>query len=608
MATSARNASSSPADEAEEPAAVVHRGTAFELELEYLDIDQAMSLSRGVIAPHFLILVAFLGLMLPYSPLWGCVLWAGGFALFLAARVLMNAQYARLSVAERKADAHHWRRAAVANAFIYGSLVGIAALMAFPGSPLELRLLWTLILTMVVAAAPRLVTMHQVVALATPTLLLLCDAWLMVDDSLGPPVAATLLALTVPFGLLTRHFHLDRREKFRLQVSNEKLFEELARRNQSLEQMALSRTMLLATASHDLRQPMHALGLLMEAIKQTRNPRSLRRFHTLAAENVAVLSEMMTNLLDFTRMENASLQVRMQATPLQDLIEESARMYAPLAQQKGLQLHAAAPMVLVHTDPYLLRRLLFNLVSNAIKYTAKGEIDIEVERLDDEVVLHVRDTGVGIAPERLDEVFNDFVTADPKASRFDQGIGLGLGIVRRSVELMGHQLSVRSELGRGSCFSVHLGHVVVASPTMAQCAENADPLLGVVAVVENDVAILNGMEEMLRAWGCNPVTGASSHKVQSMLTTMDWEPKLIIADFHLGTENGLKAIETLRKTSGAAHAPALLLTGDLASSLQARCLAEGVRLEYKPLRPVRLREIIREMLHTSGNAQKLPVN
>lgn len=608
MPTSARYAPPGLTDEAEEPAAAAGKRAAFELELEYLDFDQAMKFSRGVVVPHLFILVAFLGLMLPYSPPWGCVLWAGGFALFLAVRVLMNAQYARLSVAERKADAHHWRRVAVANAFIFGSLVGIAALMAFPGSPLELRLLWTLILTMVVAAAPRLVTMHQVVALTTPILLLMCDAWLTGDHLLGVPVAATLLTLTVPFGLLTRHFHRDRREKFELQVRNEQLVAELARRNQSLEQMALSRTMLLATASHDLRQPMHALGLLMEAIKQTKNPRNLRRFHTLAAENVAVLSEMMTNLLDFTRMENASLQIRMQATPLQDLIEESARMYAPLAQQKGLQLRATAPTVFVSTDAYLLRRLLLNLVSNAIKYTARGEIDIEVERLNDEVVLHVRDTGVGIAPERLAEVFNDFVTADPKASRYDQGIGLGLGIVRRGAELMGHQLSVHSEIGRGSCFSVHLGRAVEACPIMAPSAGNADRLLGVVAVVENDIAILNGMEEMLRAWGCNPVTGASSEQVQSMLTALEWKPKLIIADFHLGAENGLKAIETLRKTPGAADTPAILLTGDLASSLQARCLAEGVRLEYKPLCPVRLREIIGEMLHASSKVQKLPVN
>ncbi|MGE0099852.1 MAG: ATP-binding protein [Hydrogenophaga sp.] len=610
MPTGTRNAWSSLTLEADRPSAPVRERGAMELELTYLENDQAMALSRGVVVPHLLVLVAFLWLMLPYAPPWASVLWTLGFALFLAVRVQMNAQYARRSVAERKAHAPHWRRVAVANAFVFGSLLGTAALFTFPDSPLEVRLLWTLILTLVVAAAPRLVIFPQFVALASPPLALLCVAWLNWGDEPGSTMAAALVMLAVPFLLLARHFARDQRNTFELHIRHEQLTADLARQNAAMELMARKKNLLLATASHDLRQPVHALGLLMEAVKQSKDAKTLRRRHDLATSNVAVISDMLTNLLDFARMEDDALPVKMQPTSLQGILDEVARMYEPVARQKALRLrvHPLKSPVQAHSDPYLLRRLLFNLVSNAIKYTHNGDIDIQVEQADQEITVHVKDTGVGIAPDRLEALFRDDATGDTESLPPDRGHGLGLGIVRRSADLMGHRVSVRSRLGQGSCFSVHLGQESVpirasgASPPFSQQHQ-------VVALVDDDAASLEGMVEMLRLWGYVPVAAASASQVQRMLNALELQPQLIVVDLHLGQEaDGFEAISAFRNLPGASQLPAIMITGDLGHDPQRRCKAERIRLEYKPLRPARLREMLGETMLASQAAHPLATN
>jgi len=586
-----------------------------ELELAYLENDQAMSLSRGVIVPHLLVLVAFLWLMSPYAAPWASVLWALGFALFLAVRVHMNAQYAQLSVAERKLHVHHWRRVAVANAFVFGSLLGAAALFAFPDSPLEIQLLWTLILTMVVAAAPRLVTFSQFIALASPPLIFLCVAWLYWSDEPGSSIAPALMMLAVPFLLLAQHFHRDQRKAFELQIRLEELSTDLALQNTAMERLARKKNLLLASASHDLRQPVHALGLLMEATKQSKDAKTLRRRHAMATSNVATLAEMLTSLLDFARMEDDSLPVKMQPTPLQSILDEVARIYEPVARQKSLRLrvHPLQSPVHAHADPYLLRRVLFNLVSNAIKYTRTGDVDVDVDielvHAHQEITIRVKDTGIGIAPDRLEDMFRDYATGSADAPLPDRGIGLGLGIVRRSADLMGHRVSVRSRLGKGSCFSVHLGQATSPIGVSGASPSSFSPQLQVVALVDDDTASLEGMVEALRLWGYVPVAATSASQVLRMLETLKLEPQLIVVDLHLGQEaDGFDAIAALRSLPGASQLPAIMITGDLGHDPERRCRAEHIRLEYKPVPPARLREILGGMLLASREAQTLPVD
>ncbi len=570
------------------------------IELAYLDVDQSMAGARGVIVPYTIVLVVLLALMLPYSPLAASLVWAASFGTYILARRQMNRRYAAWSVDERKARLRPWHRTMVVTAMVFGAAWGSAALIAFPGSPLELRLLWTLMLTMVVAGAPRLLTMPQFVALVISLLVFTSIAWLGWGGWLGWPMSVALVVLGGLFTVMARHFHRGLSEKFELQLRNEHLARELERRNTQLEQTAQAKTLLLAAASHDLRQPVHALGLLMEVMQRTTEPQALKRRTTMAAECVESLSEMLTNLLDLTRMDSGSFPVSPNVAPLQDTLNDVLRIFRPIARRKGLMLHLGYTTLAVKTDPHLLRRMLFNLVSNAIKYTEEGSVRVRTELIAGEVVLHVEDTGTGIAPERLSDIFKDYVTSDDAAStRFDTGIGLGLGIVRRCAHLLGHEVFIHSEIGKGSRFSVHLGQPAWPQAVHAG-SDRSDRLLpSVVAIVENDPVILEGLSEMLRQWGCQPVAGLTPGQVQGQLEQLRLKPQLILSDLHLGVSaSGFEAVDALRRVAGNVSVPAVVLTGDLSPHHQQRAKAQGVRLEHKPLRPARLRKMLGEMLET----------
>ncbi|MCW5655237.1 ATP-binding protein [Hydrogenophaga sp.] len=565
--------------------------------LEYLDVDQSMAGARGVVIPYTIVLIALFALMQPFSPLLPSLVWAGSFATYILTRHRMNRVYASWSEAERKERLRSWHRTLVVTSMVFGGLWGSAVFIAFPGSPNSIHLLWTVAVTTMVAGAPRLLTMPQFVALVSTMLLFTGAAWLAWGGWLGSFMAVALTVLAGLFVVMARHFHRGLREKFELQLRNQHLARELSKRNTTLEQMAQSKTLLLAAASHDLRQPVHALGLLMEIVRRTQEPQTLRRRLTMATDCVESLSEMLTNLLDFTRMDAGQFPVALRSVPLQEVLDETMRTFGPIARRKGLTLRIVQTSASVRSDAHLLHRMLFNLVSNAIKYTHKGWVRVYVEQRDDQVFLHVQDSGSGIAADRLDEVFKDYVTSDAQSLRFDVGIGLGLGIVRRCAALLGHALEVQSMPGEGSRFSIHLGERLLAGKTQAPEIADAVALHGVVAVIENDPVILEGLSEMLRTWGCQPVAGATPHEVLALLDRLHITPKLILSDLHLSLpESGFDAIGSLRQRMGVDHLPAVMLTGDLNPAHQQRARSEQIRLEHKPLRPARLREVLGAML------------
>lgn len=567
--------------------------------LDFLELEQSMASSSGVIVPYSLLMVAFLALLLLYAPLKPSLAWAGAFGSYIAMRWYVNMRYAACGAAQRKEHLRQWHRLMVTSSFFFGVLVCIPLWIAFPVSPLEIKLVWTMVIAMVVAAAPRLITTRQFLVLVLATASLSSGAWWVWGGSLGPTMAATLSFFSGLLLVITRHSHRGLREKFELHLRNEHLASELARRNAVLEQTTHARTMLLAAASHDLRQPVHALGLLMEVIQRTSDPQTMRRRLAMASDRVESLSEMLTQLLDFTRMDSGHFPVHQRAVPLQEALDDAMRTLGTMALRKGLMMRVTQTPLWVYTDPHLLRRVVFNLVSNAIKYTDRGGVHLHIERAARSVILHVEDSGVGIEADRLEHIFADYVTSDQPSARSHAslGLGLGLGIVRRCAQLLGHRLTVQSEPGQGSCFSIDLGQPVRPDIDAPSHETDVIRLSGVVAVVENDPAILEGLSEMLREWGFVPVAGATCGEVQTLLTELRLRPRLILSDLHLGLPaSGFEAIASLRLSTGLADVPAVVLTGDLSPHHLQRAQAQDIRLEHKPMRPARLRELLQGML------------
>ncbi len=571
-----------------------------ERQLEYLEVDQSMASARGALIPYTVLLVLLLALMLPYSPWAPSLLWASGFACYILARRHLGRRYAALSVNARKAQLRRLHRTLLATSLVFGLLWGAAFWIAFPGSPEAVKLTWTLAAVTMIAGAPRLLTMPQFMVLTATVLLGVLPAWLVWGGRLGALAAGVLALLAGLFVVMARDFHRGLRAKFELQLRNEHLVRELARQNATLQQMAQARTLLLATASHDLRQPVHALGLLMENLRHSHEPQPLHRRLGAATDCVNLLSDMLANLLDFTHLDAGGLPATPRAVALQNLFDEAVRTFTPLAWRKGLVLRVEPTSLVARTDAHLLRRMLFNLVSNAIKYTREGTVRVHAGLEDNgRIVLHVEDTGIGIAPDRLDEIFNDYVTVDATqpSPHPDSGLGLGLGIVRRCAERLGQPVEVHSRPGQGSRFSIHLGPAVPADQAHPFAASPHRPLDGVVAIVENDPVVLEGLSDMLRGWGCHPVAGTTSTQVMALLNQARLTPRLILSDLHLDvSHSGFDAIDALRRGTGADHLPAVMLTGDIDPALLQTAQAQRIRLEHKPLLPNRLREVLDTLL------------
>jgi CheY-like chemotaxis protein len=252
-----------------------------------------------------------------------------------------------------------------------------------------------------------------------------------------------------------------------------------------------------------------------------------------------------------------------------------------------------------------LRRLLQNLVSNAIKYTPKGRVLVGCRRSGDKIRVEIWDTGLGIPEDKQKSVFREFERL-ANAARTAPGLGLGLSIVERLSKVLQHQIRLRSAPGKGSVFSVELP-VAAAQAVAADAPETPalahQPLAGlVVLAIDNEPRILEGMQSLLGGWGCRVVTAANEKEAGAALARLGILPDVLIADYHLDDTNGLVLLPTLRDKIGA-HLPAILITADRTPDVRDRAAALDIRVLNKPLKPAALRSLLSQWRVMSGAAE-----
>lgn len=368
---------------------------------------------------------------------------------------------------------------------------------------------------------------------------------------------------------------------------------DLKRANEQLTALNETRTRWLAGACHDLRQPAHALGMLAELARARVGESDEQRE---SADDICratrVLSGMLDSMMDMAQLEGGQYRIRTSAVALQDIFGEVELEYGPMAAEKGLQLLLPATREWVLSDPYLLRRVVFNLVSNAIKYTEAGSVSVNVQ---DEgtgtLQLAIRDTGVGIPADKLTEVFGDYVRLNNDRA---DGLGIGLAIVRRSVGVLGHGLTVSSMPGRGTTMSLMLPRT---SQQKHAELERQEANGRMVVVIDDDDVIRRSTAELLRHHGYRVVAVADRTELTKSLPGLEAQPPtLVIADMHLADSNGLDIIVELRSRPGWGGLPALLLTGDLDQTVLMRANGLGAAVAFKPLPPDRLLRRVAELL------------
>ncbi|HEY8566165.1 MAG TPA: hybrid sensor histidine kinase/response regulator [Beijerinckiaceae bacterium] len=377
--------------------------------------------------------------------------------------------------------------------------------------------------------------------------------------------------------------------------------EELTRLNAALTQAKAqadeanaSKTRFLAAASHDILQPLNAARLYATALVE----RDREGADAALAENIDAsldaVEEILTTLLDISRLDAGAMRPQWSSVRLDEILRQLQREFEPAAQAKGLKLTVVPCGLSVRSDRRLLRRLLQNLISNAVKYTPSGRVLVGVRRRGGRLKLEVWDTGLGIPASKQKLVFREFQRLD-QGAKVARGLGLGLSIVERIARVLETPVSLASEPGRGSVFRVEVP-LAAAAPARAAPAERATrasaPLSGLkVLALDNEPAILDGMRTLLGGWGCQVVTAASAGEAADAVETWMMRPEVVIADYHLDDGDGLRAIDAIRAAAGA-NVPAVLLTADRSPAVREEAAARGVHVLTKPLKPAALRALL----------------
>lgn len=386
----------------------------------------------------------------------------------------------------------------------------------------------------------------------------------------------------------------------RIQLATAGLLEQ----KRQAEEAAQAKARFLAAASHDLRQPVHAMSLLVSALKEKTLAADARRLVTHIDSSTSALEALFSALLDLSRLDAGVVEAHPRCIALSDALERIQSQFAPLAESKGLRMRVAATRRHVQADPMLLERILSNLVSNAIRYTDSGGVLVGVRQTQhpDSLRLEVWDTGRGIPAELQDKIFEEYFQVDNPERDRGKGLGLGLAIVSRLARLLGApRVGVRSQPGHGSCFSLKLPqcHPEAAAPAVDETPVGM-PRQALIAVIDDDTTILMAMAELLSAWGLEYAAAANAETLIADLHTARLQPDVILSDYRLrGGHTGIEAIAAVRAAFGASI-PAALLTGDTGPEAMQAISASGLPLLHKPLKPAKLRALISHLLQTQA--------
>jgi Na+/proline symporter/signal transduction histidine kinase/CheY-like chemotaxis protein len=373
-----------------------------------------------------------------------------------------------------------------------------------------------------------------------------------------------------------------------------RLNEALGRAKSEADDANASKTRFLAAASHDILQPLNAARLYATSLaERAADGDNAALAHNVDASLEAV-EEILTALLEISRLDAGAMKAEMSVFRIADILSQLRLEFDPVAREKGLALDFVPCSLTVRSDRRLLRRLLQNLISNAIKYTPEGRVLVGCRRRGSRMLIQVWDTGMGIPASKQKVIFREFQRLD-QGARAARGVGLGLSIVERLARVLEHSVTLRSQAGRGSVFAVE---VPVAAPLPEAVAGSAvrptaaAPLAGLVVLcIDNEPSILDGMRTLLGGWSCTVVTAADPREALEELNRRKLRPDIILADYHLDDGDGLDAITRIRWKFGR-DLPALLLTADRSAEVRDAAAEREVQVLHKPVKPAALRALL----------------
>jgi signal transduction histidine kinase len=438
-------------------------------------------------------------------------------------------------------------------------------------------------------------------AFTIPNLSIYGFYYLFSGGKAGLILAALFFIYLLMLANLARFMNRTYRKNLDLSLKNEALVEQLKHENAVVEAVSQAKTRFFASASHDLRQPVHSLSLLREALEYEITGSRGKELIALVGTAVDALDQLLGSLLDISKLDAGVIEPTIIAVPLRPLIDSLINEMQPHAWEKGLQLRQYDCEHLVATDPNLLSNILRNLLTNAIRYTDRGGVLIACRRRRKQLLVQVWDTGIGIAPEDQEKVFHEFTQLhNPERDR-NKGLGLGLAICLRLTRLLGYPLSLRSRPQHGSVFTLRIPQTIDKSVLASQVAETVstqwwDMRGRTLLVIDDEPTVRQGMEALLGRWGCCVLSAGSAADALQQAQDADFQIDAIIADYRLPDNiNGAEAAAAIIKMARRVI-PVVLVTGDTSPERIQEARASGHPLLHKPVKPAFLRSTIGKVL------------
>ncbi|VAX02343.1 hypothetical protein MNBD_ALPHA03-349 [hydrothermal vent metagenome] len=483
-------------------------------------------------------------------------------------------------------------------AFIGGSIWGILGLIIPISSDIFLLVLIATLLCGLVASAVPYLSIYKIAffAFAIPCIVPFALRCILTQQEIFVAIGILVL-LFLLVNLFNSHLtQISVLKSINLEQKNRDLIESLKYEKNSAEESReiadhnnAAKSRYLAAASHDLRQPLNAMGFFVEALQYEKDPVKIQKLITRVSQSTDLLRDLIGSLLDISRIEAGVMEPRQKHFILNDLLTNIVQEYADQANDKGICLDFEPCLQTVYSDKGMLARILRNLVGNAIQYTDHGFVNISCDRESGSVTIKISDSGRGIAQENTHKIFQEFYRVPSEVSEASLGLGLGLSIVDGLCRLLGHDIKLHSELGVGTAFSIKVPQGDMSLVETTESLNLPEEALAKVIILSDEEQMRQYVSEMMRHWGYIVVACASSEEGQAFLDSEDFIPDLIISDIKLKAAAEFEAVVKIQKniTFKTSHKiPAIIFTEG-----QEIPQSHDFMILQKPVQPAKLRSM-----------------
>ncbi|MDA7417275.1 ATP-binding protein [Xenophilus arseniciresistens] len=502
---------------------------------------------------------------------------------------VMGAYHRDPQAARRSA---HWARVHSRELLMYSIVWGLAPWLLLGGADLPMTTLLMLVMLGLIAGGMAAMSAHwpSTLCFAVPMSLGLASALAWYGDLMHiflAGCALIYLATSLYFARLQNRLLI---EALSGRFEKEALADQLREQMQAVERVSAEKTRFLAAASHDLRQPLHAISLFGTALQQELQSQPGAAIARRLMGAVGTLNASLEAMLDISQLDAGVVHARPQPRPLQPLLRRLGEVFELQARKRGLQLRVRPSALWVHGDEQLLYRLLANLIDNAIKYTPQGGVLVSARARGPQVWVEVYDTGIGIAPEHAALVFNEFYQVDNPGRDRSRGLGVGLSIVKRLSLLLSHPLQLHSRPGRGTRFRLCLPAAAARSQapeTESACPPPAGPLPTRVLVLDDELEVREAMQALMQAFGIAVTLVTDETQARAALDHAQAQGQpfdVLLCDWRLAEgQDGLAAAQRLQALAPGLGLPVLMITGETDAQRLQRVHDSGLPVLFKPV-------------------------